>query len=159
MLRLPANIYQLFSGTYQGCRTREGNAFRVLSDGWWVVVSSSVAQSVEQVAVNHPVGGSSPSRGASYQNGPFSSEKGPFLFGTLRFFSLKYRKVACSLGPACHPSKLSPPLHTTGWQSEVVQSCEEFHPAHSSRLIFFAHSSRSVSEKQFPRPPSRQPYF
>jgi hypothetical protein len=27
---------------------------------------SPVAQSVEQVAVNHPVGGSSPSRGASY---------------------------------------------------------------------------------------------
>ena len=31
--------------------------------------SSSVAQSVEQVAVNHPVGGSSPSRGARNNKG------------------------------------------------------------------------------------------
>ena len=43
---------------------------------------SSVAQLVEQVAVNHPVGGSSPSRGASYQNGRFSYEKRPFFYGS-----------------------------------------------------------------------------
>ena len=39
---------------------------------------SPVAQSVEQVTVNHWVGGSSPSGGAKYREG---LRRGPFLFG------------------------------------------------------------------------------
>jgi hypothetical protein len=41
---------------------------------------SPVAQSVEQLAVNQLVGGSSPSRGARFQKGHFSHQEVAFLF-------------------------------------------------------------------------------
>ena len=52
------------SRTYKSLCTLKTTKFSISSIGCRVDVLSSVAQLVEQVAVNHPVGGSSPSRGA-----------------------------------------------------------------------------------------------
>jgi hypothetical protein len=59
----------------------------------------------EVMPVNHFVRGSSPCWGAKIQNGRFSPEKRPFVFGIECCFLQVYQMVFYSLAEADHPSK------------------------------------------------------